>query len=748
MEPLSKPLTDWLLRLNLCTRTDLRRAKGRVRQLARDLPAFDSVWIDALVHAKKITAFQARILESGHPEKLAVGPWVLVDQLGHGTSATYLARLREGQERSVLKRIVLDEDLRGPAFHRLRELVARGKDLAHAGVIAPKSCLVHQQDLVCISRYLAGPTLSQLLVRRGRFPARIVLALAKQLVDGLSALEDCGLIHGDLQLQNFRLSSAGRVVMVDGGIAPAVRPILNFHARVSPEDYDGIAPELIGTGNLRNTQSEFYALGCLLWQLLAGRPPFTTGDPLAKLMAHQTRRVPDVTDIAPDTPKELTELLRVLTEPDPAKRPDSFRAFREHFGPPRLGHRRQVARFRAAFSTAIPHVPAMRPQAAGNRWPVVAALLFLLTGATLSLMDAGAYSKLLAIPGQLEELLNDTDPSAEGESDDPASITKAKPLPAPDANGVIELADLGPYDIGRIEAVGPLTIRGTGLEPAEILVGRTSGQLSATDVVLENLRFRRAKESQVETTLDAVPLLRAASRSLIVKNCEFQLGRAASSASAAGITWKHIDPNSAANSRVAFENCHAVGAGPFCRFADWPSRVAVTDCLKSGAGRLLEFSREGQTHRDIQIQLSRVTLRAAAGLLGVELGPAVSPGSWLIQAEDSVFDLDSNSGGLFQVEGPAAIAFLHALAMQGRQCLLNSSADLASWRQVASESFQPVDASAVNVEGLVLARLKFAGPADDRPANSVLKSWEGPRFSSNIPGIDPTKWPAWMSRIR
>jgi eukaryotic-like serine/threonine-protein kinase len=188
MEPLSKPLTDWLTRLKLSTPAHLRRCRGRVRQLAKDLPAFDSVWIDALVHARKLTAFQAKRFESGEPEKLAVGPCVLVDQLGHGTSATYLARYHKGDEQCVLKILTIPEEQRSFVLESLRQLVARSENLSHPSAVSPKSCLAHGQDLVTVSRYVPGPSLNQLLVRRGRFPAPIVMALAKQLIDGCAAL--------------------------------------------------------------------------------------------------------------------------------------------------------------------------------------------------------------------------------------------------------------------------------------------------------------------------------------------------------------------------------------------------------------------------------------------------------------------------------------------------------------------------------------------------------------------------------
>ena len=62
-------------------------------------------------------------------------------------------------------------------------------------------------------------------------------------------------------------------LLVDAGVRPALRPELTIHEPRSLEACDGIAPELIGTGIPSNAGSDLYALGCLMWQLLAGRPP-------------------------------------------------------------------------------------------------------------------------------------------------------------------------------------------------------------------------------------------------------------------------------------------------------------------------------------------------------------------------------------------------------------------------------------------------------------------------------------------
>ena len=76
------PLRESLVRLNLCSERDFRRCRRRVRRLARGIPAFDFVWIDALLHAGVLTPFQAKVLESSPPEVLRVGPCVLLGPLG------------------------------------------------------------------------------------------------------------------------------------------------------------------------------------------------------------------------------------------------------------------------------------------------------------------------------------------------------------------------------------------------------------------------------------------------------------------------------------------------------------------------------------------------------------------------------------------------------------------------------------------------------------------------------------------
>ena len=81
LEPLSEPIRKLLFELRLCSPRDLRRCKRIVRGLTHDLPAFDSVWLDALVQIGRLAPYQAKILESSCPAKIRIGPCLAVQRI-------------------------------------------------------------------------------------------------------------------------------------------------------------------------------------------------------------------------------------------------------------------------------------------------------------------------------------------------------------------------------------------------------------------------------------------------------------------------------------------------------------------------------------------------------------------------------------------------------------------------------------------------------------------------------------------
>src|SRR3984885_1158836 len=174
LQSTSCSLRDSLVRLNLCSDRDFRRCRPIVRRLARGIPAFDFVWIDALVQLGSLTAYQAKVLQSAPPDQLCIGRCVLLERLGSGNDAnTYRARGPQG-ETVVLKRLLVPGDDAATAVTALGDCIERTRGLESPYVVPPQSLTQQPSGFVLISRHVAGPSCKELLVRRGRFPSDIV----------------------------------------------------------------------------------------------------------------------------------------------------------------------------------------------------------------------------------------------------------------------------------------------------------------------------------------------------------------------------------------------------------------------------------------------------------------------------------------------------------------------------------------------------------------------------------------------
>lgn len=756
-----------LTQLQLCRPADFRRAKAVVRRLARDLPAFDSVWIDALAQLRVLTPFQARQLESGDDDGLLIGPHVVVEELGRGPyGRTLLAKNSGHRDLIVLKRLNVGLESISDCRQRLTTFLERSRDWSHPHVAVPKELLVVDgQPLVTVSRWFPGLTLGELLIRRGRFPAEIVLDIGRQLAAGLASLHCRALVHGDLRMSNIRVNSSGSVAAVDGGIRPAVCPELTIHATLALDAYDGIAPELIGTRVEANAGSEIYALGCLLWQLLTGRPPYAMADPLMKLAAHQTSRIADVRDLAPDTPARFAETLAAMTSPDVNERPRSFDDLLQRWGRPGLASRSRLKRFRQNFDGAVPHfVQPGKPNSDG-RWAWTAVMLFVAAGMALTFADQGRRNQLLTITQRMTEAMqrpsaapdNPLAPTPTTVSENPTALPKARdgllPLPAPSATGEILLTEPGPYDVAKIANSGSLTIRGESEIRAIIQIGKEPLRLAGTTVRLENLTVLCEPASR--TSPAAMLLIK--SQELTIRGCAFE--RQLSSESPddstgqnfAVVAWQPWETSGDGHerTRIHLENSSFRVHGSAVWSAEVPRQIALTNCLKLDKGPCLAVFPKA-VPRPSRIELAKVTLRESGPLLRLagRFAEQTNSPAMEVVAQDSVFEMAPSTRALIEISTSRPRADLaRSVRMTGHGLVMSPGSRLMAVVSHSTadnrDTVTPVEEADEHFEGILVSELQFAGPAQGPTENSELESLTAPRSANDAnPGIDPTLIPS------
>ncbi len=749
-EPPSEHLVRQLTELQLCHPRDLRRARSRVRRLSFDLPAFDSVWIDSLVQLRLLTPYQAKKLEIGQGESLRIGPFVAIDELGrskHGS--TILARRLNRRDRCVVRRERLPIDRVTETARQMELVLERLKGFVHPYLVVPHEILpTENNELVLISRYVPGLPLNELLIRRGRFPATIVVEIGRQLLEGLAALNSRSLVHGDIRLSNIRLTESGLAVLVNGGVRQVIRPFPSIHDALPVDHYDGMAPELIGTGAASTASSELYSLGCVLWQLLAGRPPFVSADPLVKIASHQTQTIDDVRKWAPDTPAMLADSIRQLTSPSPSMRPRSFEEVLQHWGAPSSHGRSRIRQFRRLFNGAMPHFSEPAADSRMGTWVwTAAAVVAVATGLALS-YDNGLRNELLnvaknvgAITQPTRDQQNDTKPVDKLDGSLAHRSGEFIPLPPPSDDGVILLTQHGPYEATNVSLDRRLSIRGSIGVAAEIHVGNAPLNLASDDVVLENVTIRRSESAE----LDMVAMVTVRSRSLQILNCEIsnsEIDRDSVEASpvrpgVAAVAWISQQAHDPKTAEITIRNSAFHGNGVSVALVQTPRSVSVENTLKTGAGALLTLGTKCLA-TEFAVQLDQVTLRDSGSMLWIAGDYARSKGapSIAIQAKNCVFQLDRPDSGLIVIDSDRPRSDIaKSIEMKSHESVVEPGTVLLTAFDRSRNRLEPQDDE--QFEGLVATEIKFAG-ADIRSASdSSVAHLAGPRTSEKSqPGID------------
>jgi serine/threonine-protein kinase len=200
--------------------------------------------------------------------------------------------------------------------------------LSHPNVVAVFDQGVHAGLPYVVMEYVPGTTLRDLLNRRRRLRIEEAVEVCGQLLDGLQAAHDAGLVHRDIKPENILLKNGGRgdrVKVVDFGLAEAVHGDRDTGGPlVATAAY--VAPELVG-GKPATTASDVYSTAILLYELLTGEVPFDGPDSGAVARRHVDEDVPSPQIKAPDVPDSLAELVTAAAARRPGARPVDAGAF-------------------------------------------------------------------------------------------------------------------------------------------------------------------------------------------------------------------------------------------------------------------------------------------------------------------------------------------------------------------------------------------------------------------------------------
>jgi class 3 adenylate cyclase/ABC-type transport system substrate-binding protein/tRNA A-37 threonylcarbamoyl transferase component Bud32/streptogramin lyase len=241
--------------------------------------------------------------------------------LGRGaTGSVYLAR-DEHLDRAVALKLLPPELSRDERFRQrfLRESRLAAA-LEHPGIVPIYSAGESDGHLFIAMRYVGGSDLRQLLQLEGRFEPERALEILSRIAQALDAAHERGLVHRDVKPGNILVEDGNRAFLADFGLAKHAATVNSLSREgVFSGTIDYIAPEQI-EGTSVDGRADVYALACVFFELLAGRPPFQRETDIAVVFAHLKELPPAVTALRPDLPGALDEVLARGMAKDPDDR--------------------------------------------------------------------------------------------------------------------------------------------------------------------------------------------------------------------------------------------------------------------------------------------------------------------------------------------------------------------------------------------------------------------------------------------
>jgi serine/threonine protein kinase len=205
-------------------------------------------------------------------------------------------------------------------FAREAEILGR---LAHPNIVRRIAMVEAEQRWHIVMEYMPGGSLRDLLRRSPRLPLGRALQIALEVADALARAHHLGVVHRDLKPENVLLAADGTPRLSDFGLARGVESSIT-HSGVVLGTLAYVSPEALSEGEV-DARADLWALGVILFEMLSGERPFAGGSAAALLSAILYREPHRLTELCPNVPAPLLDLLRRLLQKDPLHRVRSAR---------------------------------------------------------------------------------------------------------------------------------------------------------------------------------------------------------------------------------------------------------------------------------------------------------------------------------------------------------------------------------------------------------------------------------------
>ncbi|MBS1241749.1 MAG: protein kinase [Gemmatimonadetes bacterium] len=261
--------------------------------------------------------------------------YTIVKELGRGGMATVYLAMDVKHEREVAIKVLLPELSATIGAERFEREIKVAAKLQHPHILGLFDSGEADGLLYYVMPFVKGESLRDRLDREGQLPVEDAIQLTVEVAGALGFAHEQNIVHRDIKPENIMISN-GHALVADFGIARAVEEggaakLTQTGMAVGTPVY--MAPEQ-AVGEKVGPAADIYSLGCMLYEMLAGEPPFTGKNATQIMARHAMEQVPSVRIVRQSVPEEIEEAIFAAMGKSPADRPKTCADFVEIMGMP------------------------------------------------------------------------------------------------------------------------------------------------------------------------------------------------------------------------------------------------------------------------------------------------------------------------------------------------------------------------------------------------------------------------------
>ncbi len=233
------------------------------------------------------------------------------------------------EKRDVVIKIPDASGLGDPVLHeRFQRELDVIQSLDHPMIQKGLGSGIFERTPYLVAEYVEGRSLREILDTEGPLPPEKAVALIRMIADGIAYCHEHDVVHRDLKPENILISPAGQPVILDFGLAltrkgrrvtfPKLSSVAGTPEYMAPEQVDG---------QRGDPRTDMYAVGVMLYEMLAGHPPFGGDNPMAVMAQHLYHPIPRLDKDQPAVPPPLAAIVTRCLQKKPDERFPDMRAF-------------------------------------------------------------------------------------------------------------------------------------------------------------------------------------------------------------------------------------------------------------------------------------------------------------------------------------------------------------------------------------------------------------------------------------